>query len=76
MDQDIINWALGVLSSILAWLSKTLWNSVVELKKDLHTLEVEMANSYAKKTDIDAKLTRIENLILKVDDKLDTKVDK
>lgn len=76
MDQEFFNWVLGILMSLLGWLGKTLWDAVQSLKKDINNLEVSIPSEYVKKVELDRRLDKLEALLYKIDDKLDTKVDK
>lgn len=76
MDQDLINYILGTMMTILGWLGKTVWDAVQDLKNDLKDLEVELPTNYVRKDELEARLDKLETMLAKIYDRLDTKADK
>lgn len=76
MEQDLFNWLLGAAMTILGWLGKTLWDAVQELKADMKDIEVELPSHYVRKDELEAKLDKVEAMLNKIYDKLETKADK
>lgn len=81
--QDLLNYLLGIGGVILGWLWKVLWDSVERLKSDLQDLEIKLPETYVMKvdidkfrTEIDRRFDRIETLIMRLSEKLDSKADK
>lgn len=62
--------------AVLGWFGKTVWDAVQELKRDLKEIEVELPTYYVRKDELEAKMNRIEAMLSKIYDKLETKVDK
>ncbi len=82
-NQDFWNYILAIGGAVLGWLWKTLWNAVERLKADLKELEIKLPETYVMKTDIDKmraeidrRFDRIEALIMRLSEKLDSKADK
>jgi len=46
------------------------------LRADLHTLEVNLPENYVKRSDLDKRMERIEDMFQRISDKLDAKADK
>lgn len=76
MEQDLFNWLLGGAMTILGWIGKTLWDAVQELKEDVKDIEVELPSHYVRKDELEVKLDKVEAMLNKIYDKLETKADK
>ena len=76
MEQDLFNWLLGAAMTILGWIGKTLWDAVQELKADMKDIEVELPSHYVRKDELEVKLDKVEAMLNKIYDKLETKADK
>jgi hypothetical protein len=81
--QIIINIAAGGLVGIGGWFARQLWDAVKELKRDISKLELHISEKYVKKSDLDffkndmdKRFDKIELMINKLMDKLDSKADK
>lgn len=81
--QIIINIGAGSLLAVGGWFARQLWDSVKELKSDMANMRLHVSELYVKKSeveilraDIDKRFDRIEMLLDKLFDKLDSKVDK
>jgi hypothetical protein len=69
MSQDIINIVIGSSGAIAGWVLKTLWESVRELERDLHT-------NYVSKADYRADILEVKDILKQIFNKLDNKADK
>jgi predicted negative regulator of RcsB-dependent stress response len=76
MEQNLFNYIVGTLLALLGWFGKTLWDAVQALKEDLKDIEVDLPSTYVKKTELDNRLQKIETMLDKIFDRLDSKVDK
>jgi len=81
--QQIINGFGAVILSVMGWLARQLWDSVQELKEEIASLRLHISETYVKKSeiemlriDMDKRFDRIELLLDRLFEKLDTKVDK
>jgi predicted negative regulator of RcsB-dependent stress response len=81
--QFIINLAVGLVVGVGGWFARQLWDSVKELKNDLSSIRLHMSENYVKKSevegfraDMDRRFDRIEQLLDKLYERLDHKVDK
>ena len=81
--QNIINIAGGAALATIGWFARQLWDSVKELKSDIADLRLHMSESYVKKSevdtlrsDMDKRFDRLEQMIARLYDKIDSKVDK
>jgi peroxiredoxin len=74
--QNVINIVGGACLSVMGWFARQLWDSVQKLKEDIKKIEIDLPTSYAKKSDMESQYNKIEAMLEKIFDKLDTKVDK
>ena len=81
--QQIINAGGATSLSVLGWFARQLWDSVKELKQEIHDLKLHVSDTYVKKSeietlkaDMDKRFDRIELLLDRLFDKLETKADK
>jgi chaperonin cofactor prefoldin len=77
MDMNlIINIVLGVCLSVGGWFVRQMWDAVQNLKQDIQRIEVELPTSYVRKSDLDARLDKIDDMLEKLFDRLNSKADK
>jgi len=77
MDMNtIINIVLGVALSVGGWFVRQMWDAVQNLKSDIQRIEIELPTSYVRKSDLDARLDKIDDMLEKLFDRLNSKADK
>lgn len=74
--QGLLNMVLGSALAIGGWFVRQMWDAVKDLKEDVKEIEVNLPTNYVQKKDLDARLDRIESLLDKLYEKLDSKADK
>lgn len=81
--QSVINLAAGGAMMCLGWFLRTVFDATQCLKRSVHELEVDIASNYLKKDEvremlskIDHRFDKMEMLVERLFDKLDTKQDK
>jgi hypothetical protein len=81
--QFIINLVGAAALGVMGWFARQLWDSVKELKNDVAAIRLHMSENYVKKSEIDTlkvemdkRFDRIELLLDRLYEKLDSKVDK
>jgi hypothetical protein len=74
--QQIINLTFGVALPIAGWFFRQMWDAVQKLKDDIKKIEIDLPTSYVKKYDMEIQFNKIESMLQKIFDKLDSKVDK
>ena len=74
--QGIINILLGSFITLLCWLAMEMWNAVKELKSDLGKLREDLTRTYVLKEDYRRDIYEIKEMLGKIFDKLDGKVDR
>lgn len=75
-SQDIINLAFGAAASVLGWFARELWSAVKDLKGDLAKLREELPKTYVTRDDFKEDIREIKDMLTKLFDRLDHKVDK
>lgn len=75
-DQSIFNIIIGTALSVLGWFARQLWDAVQELKKDMQRIEVELPSHYVRKDELEVRFDKIESMLQRIFEKLDTKADK
>lgn len=74
--QQLVNLAVGTTLSVLGWFARQLWQAVQDLKNDMKAVEVALPTHYVRKEELESRLDKLEAILMKIYDKLDTKVDK
>jgi len=74
--QTLINIGAGSVLAVIGWFARELWDAVNVMKKDLHRLEVKIAKDYATHQDMNARFDKLEGILERIFDKIDTKADK
>lgn len=75
-NQDLINISLGLLTTILGWVGRELWEAVKELKNDLTKLREDLPKDYVSRTDFRDDINEIKSMLQRVFDRLENKVDR
>ena len=76
MDQSLFNFILAGVSSVLGWFLREMWAAVKELKADLAKLREELPHEYIVKDDYRADIRELKDMLQRLFDRLDNKVDK
>jgi chaperonin cofactor prefoldin len=74
--QSLINLLGGAALLVAGWFLREMWDAVKELRKDIGFLKVELPKEYVQKADLDKRMDHIEQMLQRIFDKLDNKVDK
>ena len=74
--QALINLLGGAALMVAGWFLREMWDAVKELRNDLSLLKIELPKEYVLKTDLDKRMDHIEEMLQRIFDKLDNKVDK
>jgi hypothetical protein len=67
---------VGVGSAVIGWWCKQVWDATQSLKDAVQRIEVDLPTNYVLKADMNVRFDKIEQMLAKIFDKLDTKVDK
>lgn len=74
--QTMINLIGGAVLAITGWFARQIWDSVQDLKNDIHQIEVDLPTYYVKRVDIDSRFDKLENILERIFDRLEQKADK
>jgi tetrahydromethanopterin S-methyltransferase subunit G len=81
--QTLINLGLGGVLAFIGWFAREIWDSVKELRKDIHQIEKGLPEIYVRKDDLKevrqemaARFDKLENMMGQVFDRLHDKMDK
>ena len=75
-SQHLIDFGLGTACAVTGWFARELWTSVKLLQSDLTRLSVELPKTYVTRDDYRSDLKEIRDLLARIFDKLDGKVDR
>jgi hypothetical protein len=74
--QQLIDIALSAIIAAIGWFARQVWDATQQLKRDVTSLELNVAENYVKKVDINARFDKLEAILDKIFDRLDQKADK
>jgi phage shock protein A len=74
--QQLVNLIVGATLSVLGWFARQLWQAVQDLKNDMKQVEVALPTHYVRKEELETRLDKLENLMNRIYEKLDTKADR
>ena len=74
--QTYLNWGGGAALSALGWFARQLWDAVVDLKKDLEALKIDIVKNYVPKEDYKETIKEIREMFRYISEKLESKADK
>ena len=74
--QSLINSVVGLGFTVVGWFAREMWSAVKELKSDLAKLREELPKTYVTRDDNRDDIREIKEMLGKIFDKLDAKVDK
>lgn len=61
--QSLINWLIlgvSIVSSVIGWFVRVLWDAVAVLKNDIKSIEVLLPNEYVKQSNFDRIMERFD----------------
>lgn len=74
--QSMLNIAAGVALASMGWFARQLWDAVASLREDMHQIEIDLPMYYVRKDEFSENMKEIKDMLGKIFDRLDTKVDK
>jgi len=73
---EFLNYVLLVGVGVLGWFARELWSAVKDLRTDMMTLKDYVAQNYTRKDDFREFRSEILSFLQRIENKLDSKVDK
>lgn len=58
-NMRLIDLLLSVVSAMLGWGGKVIWDAIKELRRDLRVIETELPREYVRKSDWDRATDRV-----------------
>ena len=58
--QSVINVIGGALLAAIGWFCREIWDSVKLLREDVHRIEINLPESYIKRSEIETRLDNID----------------
>jgi hypothetical protein len=74
--QEILNSFAGVALAVLGWFAREVWSAVQEMKRDLGVLREELPKTYVTRNDYKDDIRELKEMLARIFDRLDAKVDK
>ena len=75
-NQTLFNIFAGTSLTVIGWFARELWSAVKELKSDLSKLREDLPRLYVVRADYKDDIREIKDMLGKIFDRLDNKVDK
>jgi hypothetical protein len=75
-NQQLLNIGLSAVMVVIGWFARELWSAVKELKLDLSKLREDLPRAYVTKDDYRQDIRELKDIMNKVFDKLEHKLDK
>ena len=60
MDQMIFNWAVAAAGALGGWILKVIWDTIVEVKKDLQKMDSKMHEDFVRRDDFKDAVSEIK----------------
>jgi hypothetical protein len=80
MDQNLINAAFTMITSLGAWIVKAIWDAIKELKQENKEVKEQLNERYVRKDDFKEVISEIKDLnrkaLARIFDRIDNKADK
>ena len=76
MDQNLINVAATTFSAVVGWILKVVWDAIRSMQADIKELEKDLHTKYVAKDEYRQDILEVKDILGKIFEKLDSKVDK
>jgi hypothetical protein len=73
---SLLEIGIWAVVATIGWFLRELWGAVKDLQRTIHQVEVDLPSNYVQKNEFNESLKRIEDMLGKIFDKLENKVDK
>ena len=73
---SLLEIGIWAVVAAIGWFMRELWGAVKTLQKDIHDVEVMLPTQYVQKNEFNDALKRIEDMLGKIFDRLENKMDK
>jgi hypothetical protein len=76
MEQSFLNWIFTAFGAAIGWVLKVIWDAISDLKQDMKALNKEVNEDFVRKEDYRVDIAEMKQMLNRIFDKLDNKVDK
>lgn len=76
MEQSFLNWIFTAFGAGIGWVLKIIWDAITDLKQDMKALNKEVNEDFVRKEDYRVDIAEVKQMLNRIFDKLDSKVDK
>lgn len=76
MEQSVLNWLFAGIGAAFGWILKIVWDAITDLKLDMKDLNKEVHEDFVRKEDYRVDIAEVKQMLARIFDKLDNKVDK
>jgi len=76
MEQSFLNWLFTAFGAAIGWILKIIWDAIADLKMDMKALNKEVNEDFVRKEDYRVDIAEMKQMLNRIFDKLDNKVDK
>ena len=74
--QTLFNIIIGGVLSVIGWFARQLWDAVQNMKEDIKAIEIDLPTHYVRKDELKERFDKLESMLGRIFEKLDSKVDK
>lgn len=67
---ELVRWGAYVLTGIVGFFVKVLWDAVTKLKDDLHEIEVRFTENFVRKDEVAAAFLEMKQHLVRIEDYL------
>lgn len=74
--QSLINILFSVIGAIGGFVAKAMWDAIKSLQTEMSALQASVSANYVRRDDFRDHASRVEDALIRIEDKLGHKVDK
>ena len=74
--QTLYNFVIGGILGVIGWFARQLWDAVQDMKSDIKAIEIDLPTHYVRKDELKERFDKLESMLSRIFEKLDSKVDK
>lgn len=74
--QTLYNFVIGGILGVIGWFARQLWDAVQDMKSDIKAIEIDLPTHYVRKDELKERFDKLETMLHRIFEKLDSKVDK
>lgn len=74
--QTVINFLFGAVGTMGGFITKVMWDAIRSMQKDLTDMQSSISSNYVRRDDFRDHAQRIEDVLSRIELKIDHKMDK